>query len=147
MIRVSLPLIGILLISLFAYSCREQERVIQDQDLTDYIEGNYNGVYTVNFENDPSQNVTRQYEIRIEKIDNTHVRVDAQGGDTFECELSGSSRSSLTLFNMSNTTGIFTNGETLEGDFTQFQNGFKQLNFTVDGTFNGGTFTANFATL
>ncbi|HBH06394.1 MAG TPA: hypothetical protein DDX92_07310 [Flavobacteriales bacterium] len=147
MIRTRTPIIFLVFISFLTIGCREDERIIQDTDLTDFIEGSYSGVYTLNYENDPSQNFTGQFIILVEKVDNTHVRIDAQGGDTFECELSGNSRSSLTLLNMANTTGVYTAGETLEGNFTQFQNGSKQLEYTINGTFNGGTFAASFATL
>ena len=129
--------IGLLTIS----SCQQEPVIITNVDLTENIVGSHVGNYVVNYEASPQNNQSNQITINISKVSNTSIRVDAQGGDSFECTISGSA-TSLSLSNLSNTTGVFDYGTYLEGAYA---NG--RVYYKITGNRYGGPFIAEFTAI
>ena len=121
--------------------CQPPPTVVTDPDLTGEISGPYSGNYVVNFAASPKDNFSSQINLQVSKIDKKIIRVDAQGGDSFQCSIKGSSNS-LVLSNITNTTGIYKSADDIEGAFI---NG--RLYFKVTGTANGGAFYAEFTVI
>ena len=122
-------------------NCEQQPTINPNPDLTTNIVGSYGGNYVVNYEADPSNNYSSQITLVVTRIDNDQIKVDAQGGDSFECSISGST-SSLTLSGITNTTGTYTAADDIEG---YYLNG--TLYFKVTGIANGGNFYAEFSVI
>ena len=121
--------------------CQPPPTVVTDPDLTGEISGPYGGNYVVNFEANPQGNYSSQINLQVSKIDKKIIRVDAQGGDSFQCSITGSSNS-LVLSNITNTTGVYNNADDIEGAYI---NG--RLYYKVTGTVNGGAFYAEFTVI
>ncbi len=77
----------------------------------------------------------------VSRIDKKLIRVDAQGGDSFECSISGTSNN-LTLSNIHNAKGLYTLADDIEGVYIS-----GRLYYKVTGTSNGGAFYAEFTVL
>ncbi len=123
-------------------ACTQPTRIIPDTDLTYEITGTYQGNYIVNFESDSAKDISSQIELKVERIDNDHIRVLAEGGDSFECTVTGSSSSKVDLNDMTATTGAYVHGEHLEGNYYD-----NRLYYKITGTYNGGAFKAEFTSL
>ena len=122
-------------------SCEQPPVVNPDPDLTANIVGNYNGNYVVNYEANPSDNFSSQITLLITREDTKKIKVDAQGGDSFECSLSGTPNN-LSLSNITNTTGAYSPATDIEGYYV---NG--TLYYKVTGIVNGGNFYAEFTVI
>ena len=122
-------------------ACEPPPTVTINPDLTTSIVGIYQGNYVVNYEANPQNNFSSQINLVVGRIDKKIIRVDAQGGDSFECSIDGIV-SNLTLTNMTNTTGVYTLGTEMEGAFI---NG--RLYYKVTGVSNGEPFSAEFTAL
>jgi hypothetical protein len=122
-------------------SCEKPPTVVLDPDLTGQIIGAYEGNYVVNYEANPQDNFSSQINLVVSRIDKKLIRIDAQGGDSFECTLSGIEKS-LTLSNMTNKKGVYASADNLEGSFIN-----NRLYYKVTGTLNGGPFSAEFTAI
>ena len=121
--------------------CQTPPTVITDPDITGEISGPYSGNYVVNYASNPQDNYSSQINLQVSKVDKKIIRVDAQGGDSFECSISGTSNS-LVLSNITNTTGVYNYADDIEGAYI---NG--RLYYKVTGTVNGGSFYAEFTVI
>ncbi len=121
--------------------CEPPPTITINPDLTTSIVGGYSGNYVVNYDADPQDNFSSQINLVVTPIDKTLIRVDAQGGDSFECTVSGSVNT-LTLSNIQNPKGVYSLADDLEGFFV---NG--RLYYKVIGTSNGGAFYAEFTVI
>lgn len=121
--------------------CQRPPTITVDPDLTGNIVGAYDGNYVVNYATHPQDNFSSQINLAVSKLDKKLIRVDAQGGDSFECSISGTSKN-LKLSNIHNTKGIYTLATSIEGVYV---NG--RLYYKVTGTSNGGAFYAEFTVL
>lgn len=122
-------------------SCEPPPTVTTNPDLTTNVVGPYEGNYVVKYEADPSQDFSSQINLTVSRIDKTIIRVDAQGGDAFQCYVEGSANT-LTLKSIHETSGIYD----LANDITGFyRNG--TLYYKVTGISNGGNFEAEFTVL
>jgi len=122
-------------------SCEQPPTIVLDPDLTGQIIGPYQGNYVVNYEASPQDNFSSQISLVVSRIDKKIIRIDAQGGDSFECTISGI-ENSLELSNMTNTTGVYALTNELEGSFIS-----GRLYYKVKGTANGGPFSAEFTAI
>lgn len=122
-------------------SCQKPQPVVLNPDLTSEIVGPYSGNYVVNYETHPEDNYSSQVTLVVTRVDKTVVKIDTQGGDSFECNISGTDKN-LTLKNILNPTGIFVNANNLEGAYYN-----ERLYYKVTGTSNGGSFTAEFTAI
>lgn len=122
-------------------SCEQPPTINPNPDLTTNIIGGYTGNYVVNYEADPSNNYSSQINLVITRVDENTIKVDAQGGDSFECTLSGGV-SSLTLSNITETTGSYTVADDIEGYYVS-----GTLYYKVTGVANGGNFYAEFTVI
>ena len=122
-------------------SCEKPPTVVLNPDLTGQIIGPYQGNYVVNYEASPQDNFSSQITLVVSRIDKKLIRIDAQGGDSFECSISGTEKS-LKLTNMTNAKGVYALTNELEGAFI---NG--RLYYKVKGTANGGPFSAEFTAI
>lgn len=134
-------LIGITIPFLTFMSCQEQPVVVLDPDLTTGWMGNYAGNYVVNYEADPSNNFSSQIQLSVTKVDKKIIKIDAQGGDSFECTLTGTS-SNVTFSNITNQKGVYANADVIEGFYRS-----GLLYYKVSGTINNGNFYAEFTVL
>ncbi|MFT4752745.1 MAG: hypothetical protein ACI9GM_000372 [Salibacteraceae bacterium] len=140
----ALKLIAFLILGLAAptfMSCEQPPTVTANPDITGNIAGSYNGNYIVNYENDPANNFSSQIILTVSRVDKKQIRIDAQGGDSFECTLSGTSSNSA-LTNIINTSGVYQLATDLEGYYI---NG--TLYYKVTGVSNGGNFSAEFTVI
>ena len=122
-------------------SCQEQPTITTDTDLTINIIGGHVGNYVVNYEASPQNNTSSQISISVTRVTNTTIRIDAQGGDSFECSVSGST-TALTLSNITNTKGAFVYGTKLEGAYAN-----SRIYFKITGDRYGGPFVAEFTAI
>lgn len=122
-------------------SCEQPPTVVLDPDLTSGWMGNYAGNYVVNYEADPSSNYSSQIQLVVTKVDKTIIRIDAQGGDSFECTISGST-GSVTFSNITSQKGAYANADEIEGYYSS-----GLLYYKVSGTINNGNFYAEFTVL
>ena len=136
-----LLLIGVTVPMLTFFACQQQPTVVLDPDLTSDWMGTYAGNYVVNFEADPSSNYSSQIQLVVTKVDKTIIRIDAQGGDSFECTLSGTT-GVVTFSNITNQKGAYANADEIEG---YYRSGL--LYYKVSGTVNNGNFYAEFTVL
>ena len=127
--------------SAYFIGCQPPPTISFDPDLTGTIIGPYSGNYVVNYETDPQKNFSSQINLVISAVDKTTIRIDAQGGDSFECTISGS-LNSLVLKDIKNTKGVYSLADHLDGAFI---NG--RLYYKVTGTSNGGAFYAEFTVI
>lgn len=121
--------------------CQKPPTVVLDPDLTGQIIGPYQGNYVVNYEANPSDNFSSQINLVVSRIDKKLIKIDAQGGDSFECTISGTEKA-LSLSNMTNKKGVYALADELDGSFI---NG--RLYYKVKGTINGGSFSAEFTAI
>jgi hypothetical protein len=121
--------------------CEPPPTITVDPDLTTSIVGGYSGNYVVNYDADPQNNFSSQINLVVSRVDKTIIRIDAQGGDSFECTLTGTVNT-LTLSNIQNAKGVYSLADDLEGYFV---NG--SLYYKVTGTSNGGAFYAEFTVI
>ena len=127
---------------LFVFSsCQQPPQVNLNPDLTLEVIGAYSGNYVVNYEADPQNDFSSQINLNVNRVDNKIIRVDAQGGDSFECSVNGSLKN-LTLSNITNKTGVYKLADKLEGAYI---NG--RLYYKVTGVSNGGDFSAEFTAI
>ena len=122
-------------------SCQPPPTIVTNPDITGNIVGPYTGNYVVNYESDPDNNTSSQINLVVSRIDKKIIRVDAQGGDSFECSVSGTTNS-LTLSNITNTSGVYNFASDIEGYYI---NG--TLYYKVTGVVNGGNFYAEFTVI
>jgi hypothetical protein len=122
-------------------SCEPPPTVVSDPDITGLVVGPYTGNYVVNYEADPTNNFSSQITLVVTRVDKKIIKVDAQGGDSFECTLSGTNSSS-SLSNINNTSGVYDSASDIEGYFI---NG--TLYYKVTGIVNGGNFFAEFSVI
>jgi len=122
-------------------SCEKPPTVVLNPDLTGQVIGPYQGNYVVNYEANPQDNYSSQINLVVSRIDKKMIRIDAQGGDSFECSISGAEKA-LTLSNMTNKKGVYALTTELEGSFI---NG--RLYYKVKGTIKGGPFSAEFTAI
>jgi hypothetical protein len=123
-------------------SCQEQPTIILNPDLTTEVTGVYEGNYEVNYATRPQDNFVAQVEMIVSRVDNKVIAIDAQGGDSFECSINGST-SFLTFSNLQNQKGAFSIATKIEG---QYNNG--RLYYKLTGqTQDGGDFYAEFSVL
>jgi hypothetical protein len=121
--------------------CQRPPTITVDPDLTGNIVGPYAGNYVVNYTSHPQDNFSSQINLVISRVDKTIIRVDAQGGDSFQCSISGTSNN-LKLSNITNTKGIYTLADDIEGVYIS-----GRLYYKVTGTSNGGAFYAEFTVI
>jgi len=121
--------------------CQPPPTITLDPDLTGTIVGPYTGNYVVNYATEPQKNFSSQINLVISAVNKTTIRIDAQGGDSFECTIAGS-LNSLVLKDIKNTKGVYSLADHLEGAFI---NG--RLYYKVTGTSNGGAFYAEFTVI
>ncbi|UTW64787.1 hypothetical protein KFE94_08805 [bacterium SCSIO 12643] len=144
MIRI-IKLLGVVLflgaLLIPSTGCQPPPTITVDPDLTGNIVGPYDGNYVVNYATHPQDNFSSQINLVVSRIDKKLIRVDAQGGDSFECSISGTSNN-LTLSNIHNAKGLYTLADDIEGVYI---NG--RLYYKVTGTSNGGAFYAEFTVL
>ncbi len=122
-------------------SCEQPPTVNPNPDLTTNIVGGYTGNYVVNFEADPANNYSSQINLVVTRVDKTIIKIDAQGGDSFQCTLSGTPNNSQ-LSNITHTTGAYSVANDIEGYFSS-----GTLYYKVTGVANGGNFYAEFTVL
>ena len=131
--------LGIILLP--STGCQPPPTITVDPDLTGNIVGPYDGNYVVNYTSHPQDNFSSQINLVVSRIDKTIIRVDAQGGDSFECSISGTSNN-LQLSNITNMKGIYTLASDIEGVYIS-----GRLYYKVTGTSNGGAFYAEFTVI
>lgn len=129
------------LIAVSFSSCEKPPSVVLNPNLTTEVIGQYQGNYIVNYEANPQDDISSQISLVVTDVDNTTIRVDAQGGDSFECKVSGSINN-LTLSGIKNATGVYTLANDISGNYF---NG--RLYYKVTGTSNGGAFSAEFTAI
>lgn len=139
-LRIVLPLSFIGMVLAFV-GCQQPPTVNLNPDLTVDIVGPYSGNYVVNYEADPQNDFSSQINLVVSRIDNKIIRVDAQGGDSFECSIEGSLQN-LTLSKITNKKGVYAIADELEGAFIS-----GRLYYKVTGISNGGDFSAEFTAL
>lgn len=122
-------------------ACEQPPTVVLDPDLTTAILGGYSGNYVVNYSADPDNNTSSQITLTVSRVDNTHIKIDAQGGDSFECTISGTT-TALSFSNITDQTGVYTNADDIEGFFRS-----GTLYYKVTGIINGGDFYAEFTVI
>lgn len=122
-------------------SCEQPPTVTTNPDLTTEIVGSYTGNYVVQYEADPSNDFSSQITLVVSRVDKKLIRIDAQGGDAFECSISGSANT-LTLSNIQNTSGVYNLATDIEGFYRS-----GTLYYKVTGISNGGDFNAEFTVL
>ena len=121
--------------------CQTQPTVTTNPDITGNILGGFTGNYVANYEMDPTRNYSSQINLVVSKIDVKKIRIDAQGGDSFECTISGSS-TNLKLTNITNTSGVYKSATDIEGYYIS-----GSLYYKVTGIVDGGNFYAEFTVI
>lgn len=122
--------------------CQEPQTIVLNPDLTTEITGVYEGNYEVNYATRPEDNYVAQVEMVVSKIDKKIIKIDAQGGDSFECTIEGSP-STLLFSNLQNQKGAFSIATEIEGNYVSGRLYYKLTGKTADG----GDFYAQFSVL
>ncbi|MGB0806060.1 MAG: hypothetical protein ACPGRC_05170 [Salibacteraceae bacterium] len=122
-------------------SCQPQPTVTTNPDLTTDVVGEYQGNYVVKYEANPSDDFSSQITLVVSRVDKTVIRLDAQGGDAFQCYVTGTA-SSLTLSGIHETSGVYNLATDIEGFYRS-----GTLYYKVTGISNGGNFEAEFTVL
>jgi hypothetical protein len=122
-------------------SCETPPTVTTNPDLTGSIVGPYTGNYIVQYEADPSNDFSSQITLVVSRVDKKIIRIDAQGGDAFDCYISGT-ENTLTLSSIHNTSGVYDLATEIEGFYRS-----GTLYYKVTGISNGGNFNAEFTVL
>lgn len=130
------------LLSIGFSGCQEPEAIVLNPDLTTDITGVYEGNYEVNYSDDPDRNYVAQTEMVVSRIEKKIIKIDAQGGDSFECSIAGTP-SALTFSNLREQKGSFSVATEIEGNFIGGRLYYKLTGKTADG----GDFYAQFSVL
>tara|TARA_R110002050_G_scaffold149463_1_gene276043 strand:- start:86114 stop:86545 length:432 start_codon:yes stop_codon:yes gene_type:complete len=121
--------------------CQQPPTITVDPDITGEIAGPFSGNYVVNYADNPGDNFSSQINLVVSGLDKKLIHVATQGGDSFDCTISGSS-SSMVLSDIKNGKGVYQYADTIDGFYN---NG--RLYYKVTGTINGGAFYAEFTVI
>lgn len=107
-------------------------------DITRLIVGNFEGLMNVRNTANPSENTSQLLDVNITKISDRSIRVNASGGDVFECTIRGAANNP-TIENVTQASGQFAGYSSITGSFTE-----TNAKFTVTKSVQGGTKTFDF---
>lgn len=137
----TLKLFSILLALLSLVSaCEDRTQTLNqvNPDITRLITGNFEGLMNVRNSANPSENSSQLLDVSITKISDRSIRVNASGGDVFECTIRGAANNP-TIENVSQANGQFAGFSSITGSFTE-----TNAKFTVTKPVQGGTITFEF---
>jgi hypothetical protein len=137
----TLKLFSILLALLSLVSaCEDRTQTLNqvNPDITRLITGNFEGLMNVRNSANPSENSSQLLDVSITKISDRSIRVNASGGDVFECTIRGAANNP-TIENVSQANGQFAGFSSITGSFTE-----TNAKFTVTKPVQGGTKTFEF---
>lgn len=121
-------------------ACEDRTQTLNqvNPDITRLITGNFEGLMNVRNSANPSENSSQLLDVSITKISDRSIRVNASGGDVFECTIRGAANNP-TIENVSQANGQFAGFSSITGSFTE-----TNAKFTVTKPVQGGTITFEF---
>lgn len=129
-------------LSIIFTQCGQQETIqTTNSDITGDIVGPHSGNYNLIFAVSLKKNYSNQISLLVSRINSKTIEINTQGGDSFECVITGSSTSNV-FSDLQNPLGIYSFATDIEGYFV---NG--ALYFKVSGIQNGEFIYAEFTVI
>jgi hypothetical protein len=121
-------------------ACDDRRQTMQETnpDITRLITGNFEGLMNVRNTANPSENSSQLLDVSITKISDRSIRVNASGGDIFECTIRGAANNP-TIEKVTQASGQFAGYSSITGSFTE-----TKAKFTVTKPVQGGSKTFDF---
>ena len=135
------------ILALTSVACTSNDVVdTSTTDVADVVPGNYDGIESLEYSDFPGQNTSGDAQINVVYIAKNELTFNAQGGDSFNATVTGSSDFSPALETVTSAQGIYAGqSATISGNFRLFSDTSGTLSYVYirphDG---GGTLTITF---